>query len=64
MRNATRDQLRDAEWRLYEFVARHFLATVSCFLSSLVPRPKKEDLSLGSGLAMRLLSELCSEAIS
>ena len=29
MRSATRDQLRDAEWKIYDFVTRHFLATVS-----------------------------------
>ena len=29
MRSASRDQLRDSEWRLYDFVTRHFLASVS-----------------------------------
>ena len=29
MRSATRDQVRDSDWRLYDFITRHFLATVS-----------------------------------
>lgn len=29
MRAATRDQVRDSDWRLYDFITRHFLATVS-----------------------------------
>ena len=32
MRSATRDQLRDSEWKLYDFVTRHFLATVRSLL--------------------------------
>ena len=28
MRSANRDQLRDNEWKLYDFITRHFLATV------------------------------------
>ncbi|CAI7993512.1 DNA topoisomerase 3-beta-1 [Geodia barretti] len=28
MRSASRDQLRDSEWKIYDFVARHFLATL------------------------------------
>lgn len=28
MRSATRDQLRDGDWRLYDFIVRHFLATL------------------------------------
>ncbi|KAL5466676.1 hypothetical protein EMCRGX_G030820 [Ephydatia muelleri] len=28
MKNASRDQLSDTEWRVYEFIARHFLATL------------------------------------
>ena len=30
MRSASRDSLRDVEWKLYDFVSRHFLATVRC----------------------------------
>ena len=29
MRSANRHQLRDNEWKLYDFITRHFLATVS-----------------------------------
>ncbi len=29
MGSATRDQVRDSDWKLYDFITRHFLATVS-----------------------------------
>ena len=29
MRSASRDQIRDGDWRLYDFITRHFLASVS-----------------------------------
>lgn len=29
VKNARRDQLSDSEWKIYELLARHFLATIS-----------------------------------
>ena len=29
MRDATREQVRDSDWKLYDFITRHFLATVN-----------------------------------
>lgn len=36
MRSATRGQMRDSDWRLYDYITRRFLATVSeCVLLQL-----------------------------
>lgn len=54
MRSASRDQLREAEWRLYDFVTRHFLATVSVALSSHEHTSQQYQLT-----GEHLLHELC-----
>lgn len=36
LKNASRDQLKDTEWRLYEFVVRHFIATVSASMVGII----------------------------
>ena len=35
MCSATRDSLRDTEWKVYDFITRHFLATVRSLILSI-----------------------------